>query len=80
MTQPAHPADLQAAIAEYMRQRPGTALDLDDIARAVGATRSATSTMLCRIVNGEARDYPSARTGRAKYTWMTRLRRPELPR
>jgi hypothetical protein len=70
MTQPAHPADLQSAIAGYMRQRPGTALDLDDIARGAGATRAATSTMLCRIVNGEARDYPITRSGRARYTWM----------
>lgn len=27
--------------------------------------------MLCRIVNGEARDYPIERTGRARYTWLT---------
>lgn len=69
MTQAARPADLQSAIAEYMRQRPGTDLDVDDIARGAGATRTAASTMLCRIVNGEARDYPITRTGRARYTW-----------
>lgn len=63
-------ADLQSAIAGYMRQRPGQLLVLDGIARGVGMTRTAVSTMLCRIVNGEARDYPIERTGRATYTWI----------
>jgi hypothetical protein len=65
------PADLQSAIAAYMKQRPGTRLTLEDIARGVGATRGAASTMLCRIVNGEARPYPITRTGRAAYTWRS---------
>jgi hypothetical protein len=62
--------DLQTRIAAYMSRQRTRKVSLDEICRAVNAERGATSLMMSRIVNGEARPYPIVRSGRAQYTWV----------
>jgi hypothetical protein len=62
--------DLQAALAGYLAAQKRRPVHLDELCQATRANRAAVSTVMARIVNGEARPYPVVRAGRGTYLWV----------